>query len=169
MYLFSWKGHWAVVGLLPPHFFRLNALQHLHGATSSHTVCIYLVAQQLQVLQWKENKAVFKSFLPALSSPEVTVLCWRETLTLRTPPWLPSPSLPLRKAGQFPSFSMSYGRTGSAPCSTATAHVTLETCFTCLPWLPVPRRWGTLPQRQGQEELHRGTQGGQVLQEGAGH
>lgn len=33
-----------------PHFFRLNALQRLHRATSSHTVFIYFIAQQLQVV-----------------------------------------------------------------------------------------------------------------------
>jgi len=90
-----------------------------------------------------------KPFLSALHSPEVTALCREETLMPSTPPWLPPPSSPPRKAGQSHGFSTGYGGRGSAPGSTQIAHATLETYFSCLPWLPAPRKRGTLPQRRG--------------------
>lgn len=37
---------------------------------------------------------------------------------------------------------------------------TLETYFSCLPWLPALRNWGTLAQRQEWEELYKNTRSG---------
>lgn len=132
-----WRGHLSFAGRLLPDFFRPNALQCLHGIPSAqHTEWIYFTAVTGGLMK---EQACIKQL------EEPSHFCWGNTsaewsTTAVTPLWLPSPWLFLRQEGQFHSFS----RTGSAPCSTQIACKTLETYFSCLPWLPGIRNWGYL-------------------------